>query len=458
MIVAVIGSGYVGLVTGACLAKLGHTVTCYDNDEKKIASLKKGELPIYEPGLDNLILPPANQGSHYNISFISKLIPALFCATVIIIAVGTPSKQDGTVDLSYVERVAEEIAPFIDNWKYRVVAIKSTVPVGTSRRVREIIIRTNPRSLAYFDVVSNPEFLREGTAISDFLHPDRIVIGCPNESSKTVMEKLYQPLLVPGELSTGELVPTGVPLVSTDPETSELIKYAANGFLATKVAYINQISNLAERNGANVVDLARGIGLDKRIGEQFLKPGPGFGGSCFPKDALALVNMGIEHGERQTILETTIETNYNRKFEICDRIGWILGENESLKGFTIGILGLTFKANTDDIRDSPSLAIIEILLGCHATIKVYDPMMSKIQSNDSLARCTIGTSCYDVASDADLLVILTEWNEFAKLQLRIIKDVMRRPIILDCRNLYHPKFFTKSGVSYHSLGRGPVIE
>jgi UDPglucose 6-dehydrogenase len=433
--VAVIGTGYVGLVSGICLSKLGHDVVGYDTDVKKIELLSQGILPIYEPGLKEIFF---EQVDKCTLSFTSNIGDAISDTDVIIIAVGTPSSHTGEVDMQYVYQVAKDIAPFLTPDRFRLVIDKSTVPVGTSRKVASIIDEINPT--ADFQVVSNPEFLREGNAVQDFLHPDRIVVGLPvgGERAEIYAKVLYSSVLA-----------EGVPLVLTDPESSELIKYAANGFLAIKVAYINQIADIAERNEANITDVSKALGLDTRIGDKFLEPGPGFGGSCFPKDALALIAMGEKCGAEQTILSTTITANHIRKIEIVERIMDLVEGGAS----RVAILGLTFKANTDDLRDGPSLTIVPELVKRGVTVVAYDPMVKSFPVGGVI----LGNSPYEVAYQADILVILTNWKEFYSLDFQVLSSLMKHPIVLDCRNMFDLESVKNKGVDYHSLGRRPVL-
>ncbi len=433
MNIAMIGTGYVGLVSGACFSEFGVNVICVDKDETKIARLKKGEIPIFEPGLDALV---ANNVKAGRLSFTTDLKAAVKDASAVFIAVGTPSRRgDGHADLSYVYAAAEEIGLAMND--YTVVVTKSTVPVGTGREVANRIKKVRPD--AKFDVVSNPEFLREGSAISDFMRPDRVVIGADTDKAREVMRSLYRPLY---------LIET--PIVFTAIETSELIKYAANTFLAAKITFINEIADLCEKVGADVHDVARGIGLDGRIGRKFLHAGPGYGGSCFPKDTLALVKTAQDAGAPLSIIEAVVAVNDKRKKQMAQRIIDACGG--SVKGKTIGLLGLTFKPNTDDMRDAPSLDIVPTLIEAGAIVKAFDPegmheagkMMPKVKMCDD---------AYAAMQDADAVAIITEWNEFRALDLERMKKAMRRPVLVDLRNVYAPSEMAAAGFQYTCIGR-----
>jgi UDPglucose 6-dehydrogenase len=435
MRVAMIGTGYVGLVSGACFSEFGVDVVCVDKDEGKIARLERGEIPIYEPGLDDLVAGNMRAG---RLSFTTELADSVRDATAVFIAVGTPSRRgDGHADLSYVYAAAEEIARAISG--YTVVVDKSTVPVGTAREVERRIRAANPK--ADFDVVSNPEFLREGSAINDFMRPDRVIIGAETERAREVMRLLYRPLY---------LIET--PILFTHRETAELIKYAANAFLATKITFINEISDLCEKVGADVHDVARGIGLDGRIGRKFLHPGPGFGGSCFPKDTQALVKIAEIAGVPLSIVESVIAANDARKTQMAERIVAALGG--SAKGKTVAVLGLTFKPNTDDMREAASLAIIPALQAAGARVRAFDPEGME-EAKTLLADVTWCDSAYAAMENADALAVLTEWNEFRALEPARMKELLRSPVIVDLRNIYDPKAMSEAGFDYHSLGRGP---
>jgi UDPglucose 6-dehydrogenase len=436
MRIAMIGTGYVGLVSGACFSEFGVSVTCVDKDVGKIARLKQGEIPIYEPGLDQIVDSNVRAG---RLEFTTDLAAAVRGADAVFIAVGTPSRRgDGHADLSYVFGAAEEIARALTG--YAVVVTKSTVPVGTGRRVAEVIRKTRPE--AQFDVVSNPEFLREGSAIQDFMRPDRVVIGCESERAKDVMRELYRPLY---------LIET--PMIFTAIETAELTKYAANSFLATKISFINEVADLCEQLGADVQDVARGIGLDGRIGRKFLHAGPGYGGSCFPKDCLALARTAQEAGAPVSLVETTVKVNETRKEKMAARI--IRACGGSVEGKTIAVLGLTFKPNTDDMRESASLAIIPALQRAGATIRAFDPegMEEARKLLEDVAFCE---GAYDAMESADAVVILTEWNEFRALDLRRVRELLRSPTIIDLRNIYKPADMADAGFYYFSIGRRAV--
>jgi UDPglucose 6-dehydrogenase len=433
MRIAMIGTGYVGLVSGACFSEFGVDVVCVDKDEKKIARLKKGEIPIYEPGLDALV---ANNVKAGRLSFTTDLAAAVPGADAVFIAVGTPSRRgDGHADLSYVFAAAEEIARAMKG--YTVVVTKSTVPVGTGREVAKRIRKA--RADADFDVVSNPEFLREGSAISDFMRPDRVVIGAESDRSQAVMKELYRPLF---------LIET--PIVFTSIETSELIKYAANTFLATKITFINEVADLCEKVGADVHDVARGIGLDGRIGRKFLHAGPGYGGSCFPKDTLALVRTAQEAGAPLRIIETVVDVNEKRKKGMADKIIAACGGN--VKGKTIAVLGLTFKPNTDDMRDAPSLAIVPALEAAGAKVRAFDPE-GMHEAEKLLPGIKYCKNAYEAMEGADALALVTEWNEFRALDLDRVKSLLKQPVVVDLRNIYRPDDMVAAGFKYVCIGR-----
>jgi UDPglucose 6-dehydrogenase len=436
MLVAMIGTGYVGLVSGACFSEFGLSVTCVDKDDSKIAQLRRGEMPIFEPGLAQIVESNVRAG---RLAFTTDLSSAVAGADAVFIGVGTPSRgSDGHADLSAVFAAAEEIARALTG--YTVVVTKSTVPVGTGRRVAEIIRKIRPD--AEFDVVSNPEFLREGSAIQDFMRPDRVIIGADSDRAKDVMRELYRPLY---------LIET--PLLLTTIETAELTKYAANSFLATKISFINEIADLCEAVGADVQDVAKGIGLDGRIGRKFLHAGPGYGGSCFPKDCLALARTAREAGAPMTIVETTVNVNDARKGRLAARILRACGG--SVQDKTIAVLGLTFKPNTDDMRESPSLTVVPALRQAGATIRAFDPegMSEARKLLDGVAFCD---DAYDTMDGADALVILTEWNEFRALDLERVKSLLRSPTVLDFRNIYKPDDMAEAGFYYFSIGRRSV--
>ena len=434
MRIAMIGTGYVGLVTGACFSEFGVEVTCVDTDAPKISKLDHGEMPIFEPGLEELVTSNVRAG---RLSFTTDLKRAVAEADAVFIAVGTPSRRgDGHADLSYVYAAAEEIAAALTG--YTVVVTKSTVPVGTGREVATIIRRARPD--ADFDVSSNPEFLREGAAINDFMRPDRVVIGADSDRARQVMREIYRPLF---------LIET--PIVFTSLETSELIKYAANTFLATKITFINEIADLCEQVGADVHDVAKGIGLDGRIGGKFLHPGPGYGGSCFPKDTLALVRTAQEAGAPLRIVETVVEINDQRKKSMAAKVISACGGD--VNGKTIAILGVTFKPNTDDMRDSPSLDIIPALQAGGATIRAYDPegMAEARQLLPGVEWCE---SAYESMEQADAVALLTEWNEFRGLDLVRVKSLLATPVMVDLRNVYNPEEMIAAGFDYSCVGRG----
>ncbi len=433
MRIAMIGSGYVGLVSGACFAQFGHDVVCVDKDADKIARLSKGEMPIYEPGLDKLVTDNMRAG---RLAFGGGLAEAVGGADAVFIAVGTPTRRgDGHADLSYVYAAAVEIADAIQG--YTVVVTKSTVPVGTGREVARIIRESRPA--AEFDVASNPEFLREGAAIEDFMKPDRVVIGVESERARDVMAAIYRPL---------NLIQT--PMVFTNIETAEVTKYAGNAFLATKITFINEIADLCEKVGADVHDVARGIGLDGRIGRKFLHPGPGFGGSCFPKDTLALAYTAREADAPQTIVEQVIEINNSRKKKMAKKVIDFCGG--SVSGFTVGVLGLTFKANTDDMRDAPSLDIVPALQAAGARIVAFDPEGMK-EAGRMIPGIAFAKTAYEAATGADVLVVITEWHEFRGLDPRRLKEAMRKPRIVDLRNIFNPEEMRGLGFAYEGVGR-----
>lgn len=440
MRVAMIGTGYVGLVSGSCFSEFGVDVVCVDKDDGKIAKLHDNVMPIFEPGLEDLVRKNVEAG---RLTFTTDLTSAVKDADAVFIAVGTPSRRgDGHADLSYVYDAAREIAGVMDG--YTVVVTKSTVPVGTGNEVEKIIRAARPD--ADFDVVSNPEFLREGSAIGDFMRPDRVVIGTESERARTVMRELYRPLFL-----------TETPIVFTSRQTSELIKYAGNTFLATKITFINEIADLCEKVGADVHDVARGIGLDGRIGRKFLHPGPGYGGSCFPKDTLALVKTARDRGAPLRIVETVVEINDERKRTMAERVVGALGGDAS--GKTVAVLGLTFKPNTDDMRESPSLDIVPALIAAGARVKAYDPegmdeSRKLMAADDGLTYCD---DAYATLENADVVVIVTEWNEFRSLDLERVKDALNQPLMVDLRNVYNPADMAAAGFVYHSIGR-PAAE
>ncbi len=433
MHVAMIGAGYVGLVSGACFADFGHHVTCVDQDPDRIAGLNRGAMPVYEPGLHDLVV--ANVRAK-RLSFTTDLIAAVADADVAFIAVGTPSRRgDGYADLSFVYEAARAVAGALR--RYTVVATKSTVPVGTGDEIERIIRKIRPD--AQFAVVSNPEFLREGAAIHDFKHPDRIVIGTDDARARATMADLYRPLYL-----------NAPPILYASRREAELIKYASNAFLATKITFINEIADLCERVGADIQQVARGIGLDNRIGTKFLHAGPGFGGSCLPKDTMALIKTAREAGAPLSIVETVAAVNDARKRAMAQRV--VAAFEGDLRGRTIAVLGLSFKPNTDDMREAPSIPLISALTDMGASVRAYDPaaMVRAEQVFPDIAYCSDPYAC---ACGADAVVIVTEWEEFRALDLVELKKVMRRPLIVDLRNIYQPDEMTKLGFTYVSIGR-----
>ena len=433
MRVAMIGAGYVGLVSGACFADFGHVVCCIDKDEAKIAALEQGVPPIYEPGLEDLVARNVREG---RLSFRCDADDAIAGADAVFIAVGTPSRRgDGHADLSYVYAAAEEIARLIDG--FTVVVTKSTVPVGTGDEIEKIIRAVRPD--ADFAVVSNPEFLREGAAINDFKRPDRVVVGIDDERARDVMRELYRPLFL-----------NETPMLFVSRRTSELTKYAANAFLAMKITFINEVADLCEVLGEDVQQVARGIGLDNRIGSKFLHPGPGYGGSCFPKDTLALARTASEAGAPIRLVETTIEVNDARKRSIAGRIQRAAGGE--LAGRTVALLGLTFKPNTDDMREAPSLEVAPQLIAMGAKVQAFDPE-GMDEARQLLPAVEFRAGPYEAVEDADILVILTEWDQFRALDLERVKGLMRNPVVVDLRNIYPPEEMRARGFDYVSLGR-----
>jgi UDPglucose 6-dehydrogenase len=431
--IAIIGSGYVGLVSGACFADFGHVVTCVDKDAAKIAALQGGRMPIYEPGLSNLVEDNVREE---RLTFTTQLAAAVNRAEAVFIAVGTPTRSDGRqADLRFVYAAAKEIGAAMNG--FTVVVNKSTVPVGTGDEVERIIRTVSPE--ADFAVVSNPEFLREGAAIYDFKHPDRIVIGTDDARAIALMHEAYRPLYL-----------NAAPFLFTARRTAEIIKYAANGFLATKVAFINEMADLCERAGADVQDVARGMGLDKRIGSKFLHAGPGFGGSCFPKDTLALAQTARELGAPATIIETVAEANRTRKNKIAQKV--IAACGDSVADKTVAILGIAFKQNTDDIREAPAIDIIKALQSAGANVRAHDPQAME-QAKQVLTEVTFCQNAYLCAEGASALVIVTEWDAFRALDLVRIKDALSEPTVVDLRNIYSPSEMRKRGFRYFSVGR-----
>ena len=438
MRIVMIGTGYVGLVSGACFADFGHQVTCIDKDAGKIAALQSGKIPIYEPGLNQLVSSNAAAG---RLDFSLDLKDAVAQADAVFIAVGTPSRRgDGHADLSYVHAAAREIAENLEG--FTVVITKSTVPVGTGDDVERIITETNPK--ADVVVASNPEFLREGAAIRDFKHPDRIVVGTEDERARKVIAEIYRPLYL-----------NQAPIMYTGRRTAELIKYAANAFLATKITFINEIADLAERAGADVQEVARGIGLDNRIGSKFLHAGPGFGGSCFPKDTRALVKTAQDHGVPLRIVEAVLSVNDARKRAMARKVAAVFGGN--LRNRTIGVLGLAFKPNTDDMREAPSIPLITALQDLGARVQAYDPV-SMEQAKLELPDVTYCDNPYSCAAKADALVIVTEWEQFRALDMTRLKKEMAQPVIVDLRNIYRPDEMAEHGFKYASVGRPAAVD
>ena len=433
MRIAMIGAGYVGLVSGACFADFGHDVVCVDKDSRKITALKRGEIPIFEPGLPDLVRRNVDEA---RLSFSTTLEGPVRSADAVFVAVGTPSRRgDGHADLTHVFEVAQEIAKALDG--FTVIITKSTVPVGTCDEVERIIHDMAPE--AEVAVVSNPEFLREGAAIRDFKHPDRIVIGTEDERAKEVMNEIYRPLNL-----------NQAPILYTTRRTAELIKYSANAFLATKITFINEIADLCERVGADVQEVARGIGLDNRIGTKFLHPGPGFGGSCFPKDVRALIKTAQDHEAPLRILEAVATVNDNRKRAMARKVSAMF--SGSLRGKTIAVLGLTFKPNTDDMREAPSLSLITALQDMGARVRVFDPA-GMDQARHLLEDVDYCETAYDCAEAADALVIATEWEQFRALDLDRLRDLLACPVIVDLRNIYRPEEMQRSGFAYACIGK-----
>ena len=432
MHIGIIGTGYVGLVTGACFAEFGVYVTCVDKDKKKIKALKDGYIPFFEPRLEEFVQRNIKEG---RLTFSTDIIDAVRSSLVIFIAVGTPPRGDGSADLKYVEEVAKEIASNLDG--YRVIVTKSTVPVGTVDRIRKIISKHRKEQVD-FDIVSNPEFLREGSAVEDFMRPNRVVIGANSTQAVSIMKDIYKPLY---------LIET--PFVITNIESAELIKYASNSFLATKISFINEIANLCEKVGADVHMVAKGMGLDQRINPKFLHPGPGYGGSCLPKDTNALLKMAEEHGVELGIVDATIRANERQWESMTRKITEAMG---SLKDKTIAILGLSFKPNTDDIREAPSLNIIKKLLEQKAKIRAYDPVSMKSTQSifPGIKYCK---DSYDAVKGANALVIVTEWNQFRNLELDKLKRLLKEPYFFDLRNIYEPQKLKDKGFKYYCVGR-----
>lgn len=432
MQICMIGSGYVGLVTGACLAEFGMEVMCADKDRAKIEILQRGQIPFYEPGLEDLVEKNTEEG---RLSFTFDIQKAVGKCKVIFIAVGTPANSDGSPDLSQVEAAAREIARYID--KHKIIVLKSTVPVGTGRWIKRVIEEEMSGGVP-FDLVSNPEFLREGSAIEDFMRPDRVVVGAEAEGAIEVMKQIY---------SARYLIET--PFVITTIETAEMIKYASNAFLATKISFINEIANLCEQVGADVHDVARAMGLDGRIGRKFLHPGPGFGGSCFPKDTEALIHTGRDYNCEMEIVKSTVKVNKKQRQRMIEKIGEMVGD---LQGKTIGILGLAFKPNTDDMREAPSITIIKGLQAKGVRIKAFDPAAME-EAKKILNEVVYCNGPYEVAEGSHALVLITEWNRFRRLDLERIKGLLQEPIFIDLRNVYEPHHMRALGFKYCGVGR-----
>ncbi len=434
MHIAVVGTGYVGLVSGAGLADFGMNVMCIDKDQEKIGMIEAGYIPFYEPGLKELVEKNVRAG---RLSFGTDLAEAVRRALVIFICVGTPPAPDGSADLSYIQEVALGLAQVIDD--YKVIVTKSTVPVGTNRWIKKLIDENKKNNVAV-DVISNPEFLREGSAIEDFMRPDRVVIGGESAYAIAIIKDIYRPLYL-----------AETPFIITNLETAEMIKYASNSFLATKISFINEIANLCELVGADVVTVAKGMGLDPRIGARFLNPGPGFGGSCFPKDVQALCYLGRKNGYQLRILETVLEVNQKQRLLTASKVEKLCG---GLEGKLIGVLGLSFKPNTSDVRESPALTIVEELINRGAKVKVYDPVaLEEFQKAKPNLDVDYVENPYQAAEGSDCLVIITEWNEFRYLDLEKIKSLMREPCLVDTRNIYEPEQVQKLGFRYVGMGR-----
>jgi len=433
MNICVIGTGYVGLVTGTCFAEFGVHVTCVDNDESKIAALHRGEIPIYEPGLDRMVAKNVAEG---RLTFTTDLKEGVDSSLVVMIAVGTPPGEDGSADLQYVEQVARDVASVMDG--YKLIVNKSTVPVGTARRVKEIMDEVLDGKHRV-DIASNPEFLREGSAIEDCMRPNRVVIGVDDERARAILQDLYRPLY---------LIET--PMVITNPETAELIKYSANAFLATKISFINECANLCERVGANVQDVAKGMGLDRRIGAKFLHAGPGYGGSCFPKDTLALTRIARDHDYKFEIVDSVVAVNERQKQLGLEAILAALGDHP--EGKTVALLGLAFKPNTDDMREAPSIVIVRGLQAAGVRVRAYDPaaMETSKAEMDHVVYCN---DAYETTEGADCVALVTEWNVFRNLDLDRIKASLKTPTFVDLRNVYNPVRMVEAGFNYRSIGR-----
>ena len=432
MNITMIGTGYVGLTTGACLAELGHDVTCVDVDPDKIERLRAGDIPIFEPGLEELVARNSGAG---RLRFTTEYVDAVPGSDAVFLAVGTPSSATGKADLSQVMAAADALAKLLVDGA--TVVVKSTVPVGTTGEVAQRIVEARPD--LQFEIASNPEFLRQGAAVDDFMHPDRIVVGTGTEAAEHTLRRIYQPLLS-----------AGAPGLFTNVETAELIKYASNAFLATKLSFINEIADLCELAGARVEDVAEGMGLDVRIGPRFLNPGPGYGGSCLPKDTQALLHTSQVYGAPSRIVAAAVDVNASRRRRMADKIAAAVGG--SLAGRTVAVLGLAFKANTDDLRESPAVEIVRSLVGLGAKVRAYDP-----EAMDNASRLLAGIDYagdpYGAMTGADVLVILTEWPEFATLEPQRVRELLTLPVVVDTRNLYDPRDMTSAGLEYHSVGR-----
>jgi UDPglucose 6-dehydrogenase len=433
MNICVIGTGYVGLVTGACFADFGVNVICVDKDAEKIEGLRRGEIPIFEPGLKELV---DTNFKEKRLEFTTELNESIKKSLVIFIAVGTPQAADGSADLSYIKEVATSIAGNLNG--YKVIVTKSTVPVGTGTLIEEIIKKGQPGGHT-FDVASNPEFLREGSAVEDFMRPNRVVLGARSPQAVAILQDLYSPLY---------LIET--PFIVTDIETAELIKYASNAFLATKVSFINEVATICEMVGADIHMVSKGMGLDNRIGRKFLHPGPGYGGSCFPKDTLAITRIAKMQGYTFKIVEAAVEVNNDQRRRMIEKIKGLVGD---LSGKEIGVLGLTFKPNTDDIRESPAMHIVKHIVGEGAHVKVYDPAGMENAKQEITNGVTYCADAYEVADGSDALVILTEWNQFRKLDMPRIKALLKSPRVIDLRNIYEPEGMKLLGFEYVSVGR-----
>jgi len=437
MQIAVVGTGYVGLVSGVCLSEFGFNVTCVDKDEAKIANLQKHILPIFEPGLDALVEKNLRAGK---LTCSTDLRTSVAKADLVIVAVGTPEGADGMPDIGQLNAVMAEIANAISG--YTVIAIKSTVPVGTNRAAAELIRKLNPK--ADFDVVSNPEFLREGAAIEDFMSPDRVVVGTDSPRARELMGKLCEPICM-----------GGAQVLYTTFESAELIKYAANSLLAARITFINEMADLCEKTGANVMDVAKGIGMDHRIGDKFLRPGPGYGGSCFPKDTMAMRQMARAAGAPSSIIEATVDSNHRRKLRMVEKV--IKAAGGSVQGKTIATLGLTFKPGTDDMRESPSLVILPELMKAGATIRAYDPQGMKEAAKLLTGAISWCDDAYSAMEGADMILLITEWNEFKSLDFDRAKKLLKAPLVIDLRNIYRRQVMLKQGLHYVSIGRSAVV-